>query len=305
MVFSVKFKQGKPMVKRIIFVFLFLFSLQAMAAPVYVSTDWLAGKQADKNVVVVDMSASDLQYTRFHIPGAIRLPYRALVRYNKVKKYSVRISNKELVILLGKLGINHNKHVVIYDDMGGLEAAKLFWHLEQIGHPAVSVVDGGLVQWILQGRKVTNKPTKRLPVVYKASGKGLNNEATLADVLKASHKKSSSLLDVRTIEEYVGNVRKGRGGHVPGALLWQWDKSLDIANGFTRRKPQQLLAGLRKLGIDGKNKPIIAYCRSGHRAAQSYLVLRSLGFNKVRLYSNSMNEYGSIRTAPLQQGTKP
>jgi thiosulfate/3-mercaptopyruvate sulfurtransferase len=293
------------MIKRIIFVFLFLFSLHAMAAPVYVDTDWLAGKQADKNVVVVDMSASDLQYARFHIPGAIRLPYRALVKYNKTKKYPVRISNKELYVLLGRLGIRRNNHVVIYDDMGGLEAGRLFWHLEQIGHPAVSVVDGGLVKWILEGRKVTNKPVKRLAVAYKASGKGLRNEATLADVLKASYKKSSRLLDVRSIEEYVGDVRKGRGGHVPGALLWPWDKSLDIAAGFTRRKSQQLSAGLGKLGIDDKNKPIIVYCRSGHRAAQSYLVLRSLGFNKVRLYSNSMNEYSSIRTAPLRQGTRP
>lgn len=296
---------GLTMIKRIIFVFLFLFSFHAMAAPVYVGTDWLAGKQADKNIVVVDMSASDLQYARFHIPGAIRLPYRALLKYNKTKKYSVRLSNKELIVLLGRLGIRRNNHIVIYDDMGGLEAGKLFWHLEQIGHPAVSVVDGGLVQWILQGRKVTNKPARRLAVIYKASGKGLNNEAVLADVLRASHKKNSILLDVRTIEEYAGNVRKGRGGHIPGALWWQWDKSLQITAGFTRRKPQQLLVGLRKLGVDGKNKPIIAYCRSGHRAAQSYLVLRSLGFNKVRLYSNSMNEYGSIRSAPLQQGTKP
>ncbi len=296
---------GLAMIKHIIFVFLFLFSLDAMAAPVYVDTDWLAGKQADKNVVVVDMSASDLQYARFHIPGAIRLPNRALVKYNKARKYSVRISNKELIVLLGRLGIRRNNHVVIYDDMGGLEAGRFFWHLEQIGHPAVSVVDGGLVKWILEGRKVTNKPAKRLAVAYKVSGKDLKNEATLADVLKASHKKSSSLLDVRTIEEYVGDVRKGRGGHVPGALLWPWDKSLDIVAGFTRRKPQQLLAGLRKLGIDGKNKPIIVYCRSGHRAAQSYLILRSLGFSKVRLYSNSMNEYGSIRTAPLRQGTRP
>lgn len=293
------------MIKRIIFVFLFLFSLKAMAAPVYVSTDWLAGKQAGKNVVIVDMSASDLQYTRFHIPGAIRLPYRALVKYNKVKKYSIRISNKELSAQLGKMGISRNHYVVIYDDMGGLEAGKLFWHLEQIGHPAVSVVDGGLVKWILEGRKVSNKPVKRKPAVYKIAGRGLKNEARLADVLKASRGGKTILLDVRTIEEYVGNVRKGRGGHVPGALLWQWDKSLQIPAGFTRRKPQQLLGGLRKLGVDGKNKPIIAYCRSGHRAAQSYLVLRSLGFNKVRLYSNSMNEYGSIRTAPLRQGTRP
>ena len=292
--------------KRIIFIFLIFFSIHVSAAPVYVSTDWLSQNLNNKKVVIVDMSESELQYARFHIPGAIRLSYYALVKRPKKSKFPIGINKKELVRLLGQLGIDRNSHVVIYDDTGGLHTGRLFWYLERIKHPDVSVVDGGLVRWILNGHKVVNTPTKLLPVAYKLpSVKLKNNEAAITEVMRASRYKKTQLLDVRSREEYVGDMRKRRGGHIPNARWWEWDKSLSVAAGFVRRDKGQLMASLKKIGVGNISKPVITYCRSGHRAAQSYLVLRSLGFTNVKLYSRSMNEYGSIRTAPLQQGILP
>ena len=50
---------------------------------------------------------------------------------------------------------------------------------------------------------------------------------------------------------------------------------------------------------------MIAYCRSGHRAAHAYLTLRNLGYENVKVYANSMNEYAVTRDAPLKQGKAP
>ena len=284
---------------------LLIFTLPVAAAPVLVSTDWVAKHRHDRSLVLIDMSADDLQYARFHIEGAVRLPNRALLKYTKRKKYPVRLGDNEFKRLLGILGISRNTYVVIYDDTGGLEAGRLFWLLERIGHPRVSVMNGGLVKWILEGRKVVNIRVKPRPTRYQAQIQTRPNEATLGDVLKSSKTNSALLLDVRTSEEYIGDIRKRRGGHIPGARWWRWDQSLNLANGFILRDDKRLLASLGKVGITDKSQPVIAYCQSGHRAAQSYLVLRSLGFTRVRLYSNSMNEYGSVRTAPLKQGMQP
>ena len=59
---------------------------------------------------------------------------------------------------------------------------------------------------------------------------------------------------------------------------------------------------LSKLGVKDKTKPLIVYCRSGHRASQSYLTLRSLGYTNVKLYDGSMAEYASKRELPLKKG---
>ena len=79
-------------------------------------------------------------------------------------------------------------HLVIYDDMGGLNAARLFWQLESIGHGKVSVMNGGLVKWILEGRKVVNTPARLKPTTYGSSRSGRDNLATMDDVDKALKK---------------------------------------------------------------------------------------------------------------------
>jgi thiosulfate/3-mercaptopyruvate sulfurtransferase len=296
------------------------FSLMADAAPVWVDGAWLAARLGDPKLVLIDMSDDDAQYQRFHLPGARRLPYAALVKPRDVQgctsaagagcagaakiKIKTRLDDHELALLLGRLGLTRDRHVVIYDDLGGLNAARLFWELERVGHPAVSVLDGGLVQWILDGRKVVNNAPKPLPGAYRIEGKRRSNEATLADV-RAFSENGGVLLDVRSEEEYVGEARRPRTGHVPGARFWPWEQAVDFDKGFTRQTGDAVRASLRQVGAGDPAAPVIAYCRSGHRAAQTYLTLRGLGYENVRLYANSMNEYGLARDAPLKPGKQP
>jgi len=191
----------------------------AHAAPVYVNGAWLEQHLSAPKVVLVDMSDDDTQYLRFHLPGAVRLPYDVLVKERKPDKVKVRIDDTELSKILGRLGITRDSHVVVYDDLGGLNAARLFWELERIGHPEVSVLDGGLVKWILDGRRVVNARAPRSAVTYERGGIGRDNEAGLRDVQQALEKRSIRLLDVRTNEEYIGEPKKPRTGHILGARL--------------------------------------------------------------------------------------
>ncbi len=280
------------------------FAAGAQAAPAFVDGAWLEKQLTNAKVVIVDMSEDDNQYLRFHLPGAVRLPYDVLVKERKPDKVKVRLDDADLMRVLGRLGIARDSQVVIYDDMGGLNAARLFWELERIGHREASVLDGGLVRWILDGRKVVNTPAKRAPTTYQAVAGGRANEAMLADMREAAGKRAALLLDVRTEEEYVGEPKKPRTGHVPGARLWPWDLAVDFDRGFVRRDEAALKKSLGQVGAD-PNVPVIAYCRSGHRAAHAYLTLRNLGYENVKVYANSMNEYAVTRDAPLKQGKTP
>ncbi|HEC28322.1 MAG TPA: sulfurtransferase [Gammaproteobacteria bacterium] len=275
------------------------------ASPLMVDTAWLQGHLNDRDLVLVDMSTDETQYQRFHIPGAIYVSYGYLVKQRKKDKVSFRISDDQFFKLLGLLGISRESHIVIYDDMGGLNAGRFYWNLERIGHKKISVVDGGLVKWILEGRKVTNKPTERKQVAY-IPGKGIyNNETGIATVKQDIKQDKVTFLDVRSREEYMGYPRYKRTGHIPGARLWPWDDSVDFDNGFTFRKKTELEESLARIGVKDKKAPLVLYCHSGHRAAQAYLALRYLGYQNVKVYDGSMAEYSRDMSAPIKQGAKP
>jgi len=234
-----------------------------------VDSAWLEQRLKDKQLVLVDMTEDDLQYTRFHLPGAVRLAYHELLSSRGPGKPAARLDEKQFAALLGRLGIARDTHVVIYDDVGGLNAGRLFLELEHIRHPAVSVLDGGLVQWVLDGRRVENIARVPLPVVYKAGQERRDNLATLAEVRIASKEATPVLLDVRSRDEYVGNAKEARSGHVPGARWWPWEQAIAMDNG------------------------------------QTYLSLRSLGFENIRVHTGSMLEYLQDSTAPLKLGPTP
>lgn len=277
----------------------------AQAAPVLVDSTWLEQHLKDSRVVVVDMTDDDLQYTRYHIPGAVRLAYGELLKPRVPGKPAARLDDAQFAALLGRLGIARDTHVVIYDDMGGLNAGRLFLELEHIRHPEVSVLDGGLVKWVLDGKRVDNIPQVRLPVTYRPGKEQRANLATLTQLKPPAGQATPLLIDVRTREEYAGHPKDPRGGHIPGAQWWPWEQSIGMDNGFVFQAPDKLNTDLGKLGLKDKQAPVILYCRSGHRASQSYLALRQLGFDNVRVYAGSMLDYLQEKDAPVARGAVP
>jgi thiosulfate/3-mercaptopyruvate sulfurtransferase len=277
----------------------------AQAAPVLVDSAWLEEHLQDSQVVIVDMTDDDLQYTRFHLPGALRLAYHELLQPRVPGKPAARLDDAQFAALLGRLGIARNTHVVIYDDMGGLNAGRLFLELERLQHPALSVLDGGLVKWVLEGRRVDNIPHLRKPASYRPGKAQRANLATLTEVKQASAQAAPVLLDVRSRDEYTGSPKEKRSGHIPGARWWPWEQAISMENGFTFRETGRLESSLGQFGLRDKHAPLILYCRSGHRASQSYLTLRHLGFENVRVHAGSMLEYALDAAAALTRGAAP
>lgn len=290
---------------QLIFLFSFLNISTSFAASPLVETNWLAANLDKKNIVLIDMS-DETQYQRFHIKNAIQLPYHVLNKRLK-NGVSLSIGSDNIQKLLGLLGITTNSHVIIYDDIGALHAGRLFWELERLNHKNVSILNGGLVKWILEGKPVTAKtfqPTKKTN--YQPSNVSVKTSlATLDDVLPATRSKDTLLIDVRSTEEYIGNIKARRSGHIPGAKSWDWQNAVDFENQFKFKPTKVLKSELSKLGLNKKEQAVILYCQSAHRAAQSYITLRSLGFNNVKVYDGSMKEYSITPNAPLTKGANP
>ena len=290
--------------KKLIALFLFLNSTLIFASqPFLVDVNWLEKNLSSDKIRLIDMS-DDTQFQRFHIPGATHLPYSAINSRNK-KGVSFSVGEKQIIKILGLLGIQSHHHVVIYDDMGGLHASRLFWELEKIGHKKISLLNGGLVKWILSDKKVTAEANQPKAVQYSSSKSSYNNVATTEEILAASFNNKNILLDVRSKDEYIGHPRYPRSGHIPNAKWWEWQQAVNFEKAFTLQDAETLNQQLNNLGIKNKKTPITLYCRSAHRASHSYFTLRNLGYKNVKIYDGSMAEYSIIKSAPLNKGLNP
>jgi len=244
------------MLKKILFLFLFLNSSFAFSAqPLLVDINWLKKNLDSSSIRLIDMSDST-QYQRFHIPGATHLPYEAINARNK-SDVSFSVGKKQIIKILGLLGIQSKHHVVIYDDMGGLHASRFFWELEKIGHKNISLVNGGLVKWILAGNKVTAESQKIKSTQYHSVTKSeRNNTADIKEILSSKFNNKNILLDVRSKEEYIGHPRYSRSGHIPGAKWLEWSQAVNFDNAF-KMKNKKALASQTQRSLFIANQHIV------------------------------------------------
>lgn len=279
-----------------------LFLSQHVFAATKVTTIWLGQHLHDANLVLIDMD-DEIQYQRFHLPGAVHLPYAA-INYTNQHGVSYSVGREQLIKLLGLLGAKSDSQIVIYDDLGGLNASRLYWELERLGHQRLALLDGGLVKWILEGRKVINTPVQSGGTTYQpAEHASIANLASLTEIRQLPA--DAVLLDVRTQQEYAGDPRRPRSGHIPGARWWPWENTVDFADDFRLKSTEELKRQLQALGVTDTNSSIYLYCHTEHRASQAYYVLRQLDFSKVKLYDGSMAEYSQYKEFPLKTGMTP
>lgn len=277
-----------------------LFSSSVWAKlPVFVSADWV--HQHQKNLKLIDLSSRD-QFQKFHLPNAIWVNYAWLIK----PQNGLQLSGGPdyMAKVLSQLGITPKDQVILYDNQGNLDASRLYWELKKLNHENVALLDGGSVQWVLKGYPVTQEMPKIKPANYPTPSTSLTDQLTAnkQEVISAIHNKQVALLDTRTKEEYLGSPKEKRTGHLPGAQLFPWQAAVDFRNGYQQRSAQQLKAFLEQVGIADKNQEIILYCNTAHRAARLFPMLQSLGFEQVRLYDGSTQEWSQDKSLPLTTG---
>ena len=143
---------------------------------------------------------------------------------------------------------------------------------------------------------------------YKAKEADLSLRAFLPQVQTASRPATAKLVDVRSPQEFTGEILSPpglpetcqRGGHIPGARSIPWGKACNEDGTFKSREELQQLYGGE--GVDG-SRPVIAYCRIGERSSHTWFVLKYLlGFENTTNYDGSWTEWGNLVGAPVEKG---
>jgi len=250
------------------------------------------------DIVIVDLSRAPV-YTRNHIPGAAHLDYSKIIA-NQPPVMGLLPAESYLSKILSTIGISADSHVVAYDDEGGNKACRLLWTLDVVGHKHFSLLDGGLQAWINENHPVSNQSEDISPTDYPIKYKNTSASADKKYILSHLDNSSVTLVDARTPGEFEGTDKRAqRGGHIPGAINLEWARTIDQQRNLRLKSNSDLLSLFAGKGITPDNE-IITYCQTHARSAHSYIVLKHLGYPRLKGYPGSWSEWGNDPDTPIE-----
>jgi len=248
-------------------------------------------KSKNRNVIIDTRSFSE--YKNGHIPGAMNVDLFQLHWFDTSKR-GIKDFNRQTRILLSCIGIQRERHVIFYDNVSGISAARGVWLLLYFSHKKVGMLDGGFEKWKKDGYPIEVKTN---PLKY-VEFKGRTNYKVLATAkeIKGSLKdKKVSIIDARSSNEFNGlDVRAIKRGHIPSAVNIDWENNIENGVFKSEAKLSQIYSRIPK------NSQIITYCQGGYRAAHAFLTLKMLGYKNVKMYLASWGEWGNRPGMPIE-----
>ncbi|MBK8163039.1 MAG: sulfurtransferase [Gammaproteobacteria bacterium] len=268
------------------------------ATPLILQPAELARQLDAEDIVIVDLSNA-ASFLRQHIPGAVNID-AAQVTASRPPVMGLLPPAENFGRLLSDAGISPQSHVVAYDSENGLKASRFLWTLDVIGHARFSLLDGGLQAWLNAQLPVESGPAPKVeastyPVSYRPE-----HQTDMKYIRMHLGDPAVAILDARTPAEFAGTDKRAqRAGHIPGAVNVDWSQALAGGGDMRLRADDQLRALYAAAGIT-PDKEIILHCHTHQRSAHSYIVLKSLGYTRIKGYPGSWSEWGNSPDTPIE-----
>jgi thiosulfate/3-mercaptopyruvate sulfurtransferase len=264
-----------------------------MPNPVVVPVSWLEENLNNPRVRVLDARVADprlpMGYRAAHVPGAV--PFDLNRDMYEMGPGGPRIKSFDAIAnILGERGIANDSILVLYDEGTGPLTGTVYWLLKYLGHDDVRVLNGGWHAWQQANAPTTKEVPEVQPVSY-TPHVDETHHSTAEWIQENSPRDDVFLLDTRMDSEYYM-------GHIPGAVNLSFDEAIDHPTQGLKEE-SVLRHQFESVGAT-PDKEIVVYCGSGSRSAHTFLVLKSLGYPRVRNYKGSMQDWAHRRGLPLE-----
>ena len=281
--------------------------------PLLVTPAWLHARLDDPSVRILDcttwmtpqpvgpsrITSGRPDWARAHIPGAQHVcMVDDLSDPAGAFPYTLP-GEAQIAALLSRLGIGQAHHVVLYAAGQPMVVTRAWWVLTALGHPRVSILDGGLPRWQREGRPLTDEVTAVPPAIFQPR----RDTALVADAERVAQAVAGSgerLVNALSPEQFAGTggAHYGRPGRIPGSLNLPARDLVDPVS-MDWLPPEAIAARLAAAGLGDPAEPVITYCGGGIAASVTFFALRLLGRDKVALYDNSLLEWSADPARPM------
>lgn len=254
----------------------------AGSVPLLVSPAWLEEHLQDPKVVVLytDQGAHDEAL----IAGARAVPHESLMTMQGGHGLA---ATDVLVEALRKAGVSNDSHVVVYGEP--LSAGWLFFVLDYLGHPRVSMLDASIQKWRAENRPFARTPVSPPRGTFTPSPRP-QIRATADDVRALASSPGAVILDARSSKEY-------DAGRIPGAKLLTWQDVFADPRQHVFKSRDDLVALFRAAGA-APGATAVAYCQIGLRSSALYFAARLAGLD-ARNYVGSWSDW-TARGLPVE-----
>lgn len=277
---------------------------------VLVSTDWVAENLNNTGAVrLIESNEDVLLYATGHIPNAVHIDWVADLNDAVRRDY---LDESQFAGLMSRNGIDNDTTVVFYGDKNNWWACYAFWVFKLFGHPNCRIMDGGRKKWIEEGRELTKAVPEFAATEYHPMSRADYKIRAFRDQVLVHIANGQPLVDVRSPQEFSGELlhmpgspQEGalRGGHIKGAVSVPWSRA--VAEDGTFKTADELRAIYEAEQGLSPDKSVVAYCRIGERSSHTWFVLTYLlGYPNVRNYDGSWTEWGNLVGVPIENPSK-
>ena len=199
---------------------------------------------------------------------------------------------------ISELGIKNSDHVIIYDNSDVVSSCRIWYNFLYFGHDPnlVSVLDGGLIKWLKENKKVSNK-IEKFPVRSYFAKENLSMVLEKDQINLNIQNKKFELIDARSKERFLGlqpEPRKElRSGNIKGSKNIPF-MDLINKNDRTFKNKEQIKSIFNEINLDPA-KNIAFTCGSGVTACVLGLANSIISGKNPLIYDGSWSEYGLIK----------
>lgn len=261
-----------------------------------VSVEWLYQNLNNQDLIVLDTSlattiegkTSELQLST--IPNARYFDLKGKFSNTNSPFPNTVPSAEQFELEAQKLGINQNSKIVVFDNRGVYSSPRVWWLFKTMGHEQISVLDGGLPEWLKNEFPTEIRETKNYELGnFKANfQKGFIK--SYEDIVENIHHQNFTIIDARSEGRFKGAEPEPRkhlkSGHIPNSINIPYTSVLEDGKFKSKEKLQELFKN-KELN----DQDLVFSCGSGLTACIVMLANELVDSNKKLLFDGSWTEW--------------